>query len=504
MLKTSDELISAVERVRDDRSVRAGSDHRQRLGQIMTPPRVAQLIASLPSAQPNEITLLDPGAGLGSLTAAFVAYQASLPVPPHSIAVTAVEVDHDLTTGLERTLSLCGDFAASRGVRFHAEVIVGDFLTSALGTTTGQLRPGQCFSCILMNPPYGKLRDAAAARRLLLGSGIRVPNWYAAFVAVALPLLAQHGELVAITPRSFCNGPYFKSFRQAVLKTAALRRVHVFDSRSAAFERDDVLQENVIFHLQRGVRQPPSVLLSASSTPEAPITTRAVAYRRIVRPDDPEVFIRLPLDRLGDQAGARMHRFTSSLDDLGLSVSTGPVVDFRVRAALHKESVPGTVPLIYPAHFSGGRIAWPKDSTRKHNAVEATQATQRLLVPNDVYVLVRRFSAKEERRRVVSAVYEPVAAVPQLGIENHLNYYHLAGRGLDLPLAWGLAMYLSSDVVDRYVRLFSGHTQVNATDLRNLPYPSLAELRGLGSGLRSLPPQEEVDRRVARLGKIAA
>lgn len=504
MLKTADELLSAVERIRDVRSVQIDSDHRQRLGQVMTPPRVAQIIASMPSAQPSEITLLDPGAGLGSLTAAFVAYQTSLLAPPRSIAVTAIEVDRDLTMGLEKTLAMCGEFAASRGVRFHAEVIEGDFLTNALGTMTGQLRHGQSFSCILMNPPYGKLRGEAAARRLLLGSGIHVPNWYAAFVAAALPLLAQHGELVAITPRSFCNGAYFKSFRHVVLGTAALRRVHVFGSRSAAFKRDDVLQENVIVHLQRGVRQPASVVLSASSTPDDPIIMRAVAYRRVVRPDDPEMFIRLPLDRSGDEAGARVHRFTSSLDDLGLSVSTGPVVDFRVRAALRKESVPGTVPLLYPTHFDDGRIAWPKDLTRKHNAVEATREIQRLLVPNDVYVLVRRFSAKEERHRVVAAVYEPIAAVTQLGIENHLNYYHLAGRGLDLPLAWGLAMYLNSSVVDRYVRLFSGHTQVNATDLRNLPYPSLADLREIGRDARSLPPQEELDRRIASLGRIAA
>ena len=54
------------------------------------------------------------------------------------------------------------------------------------------------------------------------------------------------------------------------------------------------------------------------------------------------------------------------------------------------------------------------------------------------------------------------------GFENHLNYFHENGEGLPLDLAKGLAAFLNSDAVDQYFRIFSGHTQVNATDLRNL------------------------------------
>lgn len=39
-----------------------------------------------------------------------------------------------------------------------------------------------------------------------------------------------------------------------------------------------------------------------------------------------------------------------------------------------------------------------------------------------------------------------------------------------------LSAYLSCQTVDRYVRRFSGHTQINATDLNSLPIPDADEL----------------------------
>ena len=41
-------------------------------------------------------------------------------------------------------------------------------------------------------------------------------------------------------------------------------------------------------------------------------------------------------------------------------------------------------------------------------------------------------------------------------------------------------VFLNSDLVDRYFRTFNGHTQVNATDLKQMYYPSINDLRELG------------------------
>jgi len=465
------------------------------LAQFMTPAPVARLVASMPSRRRDHIRLLDPGAGLGSLTAAFVARAASQKQPPKSISVAAVEIDSKLARALKQTLDLCADVSLGAGIGFSYEIIHDEFVSSALRLVPRAALHGREFDCVLMNPPYGKLNIDTATYRLLLNSGVRVTNWYAAFVMTALGLLTDGGELVAITPRSFCNGTYFRPFRRALLAATSLRRLHVFESRSAAFRRDKVLQENVIFHVERTTRRPVWVTLSTSATPADRPHVRRVAYERVVAPNDAELFIRIP----GDDRSAATQNLTApstALTELGFQVSTGPIVDFRAREFLRREPDQSTVPLIYPAHLEHGVVLWPKLSSRKHNALLRCEATSKMLVPNERYVLVRRFSAKEERRRVVAAVYEPLPQTACVGFENHLNYFHAHGHGIERDVAWGLALYLNSTVVDRCVREFSGHTQVNATDLRNLPYPPLETLARIGRGLTSMPSQEEIDARL--------
>ena len=64
-----------------------------------------------------------------------------------------------------------------------------------------------------------------------------------------------------------------------------------------------------------------------------------------------------------------------------------------------------------------------------------------------------------------------------------------------MTLAKGLAMFLNSTLVDVYFRQFNGHTQVNATDLRSLRYPTRHQLERLGRLVDDpAANQEELDR----------
>lgn len=479
-------LLERVEFLRGDAARKIDPEKRSELGQFLTPPPIASFMASLFGPFGSKVRVLDAGAGVGSLFAAFTAEACRREKRPSHIQAVAHEVDEKLAAYLGMTLEACRGEAQHAGVKFTGEIVPGDFIKAAAAELEGGLFASHSkptFSHAILNPPYKKLNSDAEGRLTLRRLGIETSNLYTAFLALAVKLLADGGELVAITPRSFCNGPYFKSFRESFLGAVSLRRIHVFESRSAAFSDDDVLQENIIFHAVKGEPQG-NVIISSSMGPEDEmVASREAPFAEIVRPNDPEKFIHVVADELGQHVAERFHELSASLKDLALGVSTGRVVDFRARSFLRSHPGKDTGPLIYPTHFDKGVVRWPK-VTKKPNALVIAPETRALWVPTGTYVLVKRFSSKEEPRRVVAAIFDP-KLVPgeQIGFENHLNVYHRDGEGMPPKLARGLAAFLNSTLVDTYFRQFNGHTQVNATDLRNLKYPSARILEQLGEAV---------------------
>lgn len=495
----TNELVQRADFLRVDATRKLDPSRRTTLGQFLTPAPVARLMASMFKKQREHINLLDAGAGVGVLTAAFIEEISRWENRPSSVSVTAYEIDPLLTEYLTETLAQCRVECEKAGIKFRAEIVCEDFIESAVNQLNATLFTPTAtkFNCSILNPPYRKINSDSRTRQLLRTVDIETSNLYTAFVALASRLLDSDSELVAITPRSFCNGPYFKPFRKTFTEMMSITRIHVFESRQTAFQDDDVLQENIILHAAKESRTGHRrVTISSSTGPtDELMSIREIEYAQLIRPEDPNAFIHIVPDELEHEIAERMKRLSTSLPELGISVSTGRVVDFRAEACLRFEAGPNTVPLIYPSHFDDGYVKWPKKNSRKPNAILNIPESEDLLVPSGVYVLVKRFSSKEERKRVVAAIYDGSRFPSDLvGFENHLNYFHGNGKGLPLALAKGLTAFLNSNLVDSYFRQFNGHTQVNATDLRSLKYPSRSELEAFGLRISDeFPTQHELD-----------
>ncbi|MGL4339519.1 MAG: Eco57I restriction-modification methylase domain-containing protein [Rhodoglobus sp.] len=467
-----------------------------RLGQFFTPVAVAELIASIPLLpQTGTLRVLDPGAGSGILSAALVKRVLS-ESPGVSVELVAVECDSSVLPQLRATLQQCE--STSDG-RVTTQVIEADFILASTGLDCdSRLTAG--FDLVIQNPPYGKLGITSSHRQAMRRAGVDASNLYAAFLALATAALIVGGQLVAITPRSFFNGPYFGTFRGYLLDHLALDRVHVFESRSAVFADTGVLQENVIFSgTLGGVRE--TVTLSTSHGQHDAVTTRSVPYAEVVHPSDPHRFIRLTTDAEDTAIASIMLALPCSLNDLGIEVSTGRVVDFRSRDALHADD-PGSVrcPLIYPGNLRGGVVEWPRSIRKAQFFAAVDPKDEGLMLPEGWYAVVKRFSAKEERRRIVAGLWSPIKHTGPVAFENHLNVFHVKGFGLDEATARGLVVWLNSSLVDRFFRTFSGHTQVNATDLRSLRFPSRGDLQRLGR-VNAPIDQADID---ALIAKVAA
>lgn len=446
------------------------------LGQFMTPLTVARFMAAMfPDSDAQLCTLLDAGAGMGALSCAFLDRWAD----PHGgfafqkVNLVAYEIDEALRGYLAQALSRYAERLALVG-----RISDADFIEAA---AVEHLQSRLRFTHAILNPPYKKINSSSQHRLILRRAGIETVNLYSPFVALSLALMETGGQLVAIVPRSFSNGPYYRPFRQYLLANASIRQIHLFASRNKAFKGDNVLQENVIIRLERGGERQPVVVSNSTDDTFSDLTTHQHRFDPIVFPGDEENFIHVPtsLERTAVELSPGIRY---SLTGIGVQVSTGPVVDFRLKDHIHQQPQPGDVPLLYPGNFTGAEPCWPKEGMKRGNAIARNALTERWLYPSGFYTVVRRFSAKEERRRIVASVVSPCnfRAAAMLGFENHLNVFHERRQGIPEALAHGLAVFLNTTAVDEQFRRFNGHTQVNATDLRLMNYPSRKALIALG------------------------
>lgn len=478
-----------------------GRERQEVLGQFLTPSHVADFMASLFHGLPESVRVIDAGAGAGALIAALVRRACMQGSGVRSIHATTYELDPLILPALRETLAACEALCKGSGITFTTSIHNADFILEMAGKLSGDLFRGAppSFNVAIVNPPYRKIGTNSPERSALRAADLETSNLYTGFVGLLARLVEDGGQLVGITPRSFCNGPYFRPFREYFLKRMKIQRLHVFESRNTAFRGDGVLQENIVFHAVRANAQPPSVIVSSSSGIAGDsITAKTFPFTEIVYPHDPERVIHIPADAGHATATATLSKLPATLDSLGIAVSTGRVVDFRLKDALRQAPAAGTVPLLYPCHFNGGTIHWPKLEGRKPNAILDNETTRPWLVRSGLYLLTKRFTSKEERRRLVACIFEPTEIDAEwIGFENHLNYFHANGKGLEKPLALGLFAYLNSTLLDQHFRCFSGHTQVNATDLRTLPYPDRATLEAMGRALsRTNASQQELDQLV--------
>lgn len=488
-------MLTRAEELRKEVAALTPRAHKSAMGQFMTPTSTASFMAGMFSPFEGDVRLLDPGAGLGALTCATVdRFLQETDGMGYPVQVVAYELDPRLAAHLAPTLAGYRETG-----RVHYEVRGTDFIADGVLRAA---RRRERFTHAILNPPYKKISTSSAYRAALRAIGVETVNLYSGFVAVALSLLESGGELVAIIPRSWCNGPYYRPFREFLLERAALCRLHLFESRDRAFSEDEVLQENVILLLKKDGVQGDVVLSMSKDDTFADLAKRSVPFTEVVKPNDSQRFIRIAVNEAEDPLA--IPSVCHTLAGLGLEISTGPVVDFRLKEHLLSAPTDDTAPLLYASHCTPAGILWPNLDGKKPNAIRVNPDTTRWLMPQDGwYVVTRRFSSKEERRRVVATLVDPhrLGGCGWVGFENHLNVFHQAKRGMPEGIARGLTVFLNSTVVDGHFRRFNGHTQVNATDLRSLLYPSKVALSRLGAWHASLnepPNQNALDREIEK------
>lgn len=451
---------------------------RKILGQFFTSPVVADYMASMLNKPiRKKISVLDAGAGTGVLTAATAVQLLELGCK--AVHAVLYELDSSVITHLNQTMKVIENLYQSRKGEFTFEVRNIDFVLD---------RPDkkEVFDVSVINPPYFKYNVktspyAKAVNDLYSGD----PNIYASFMAIVASSLNEGGQMVAITPRSFTNGLYFKNFRNYLLNITAIQSIHIFKHRDRVFKNDadKVLQENIICKFVKGANY--KTVEVRSSDCDSSLTSATIQnypIELIVDPSNGQRLIRIPESLTEASLLKQAEQLKSTFTDSGYFISTGPVVEHRTRNFIvSPDSQSNTVPLYRPHNITPYEALWTGEN-KKDVRFELLEQHEKHTLDNKNYVLLKRFSSKDEKRRLVAGVYfaKYFRDLEFIGFGNKVNYIGVKSGELTKNEAFGLCAIFNGSFFDRYFRCISGNTQVNATEIRVMRFPTRDQVKEIG------------------------
>lgn len=459
---------------------------RKPLGQFFTSSIISNYMASLlEKPKSNTVRILDAGAGVGVLTASTALR--CLDFGHKTVHAVLYELDAGVVPKLEQTLKIIQrTFSQQRG-SFSFEIRCEDFILAR----PDQNESIQAFDISVINPPYFKysVKDshyAKAVADLYHGD----PNIYASFLAVVMACMKEAGQMVTITPRSFTNGLYFKGFRSYLLTESALNLIHIFKHRDKVFKNNNtrVLQENIICCFIKGQDQK-SVLVRSSDCDFSINNADEEEYpsELIIDSSSDQRIIRIP--ESADEASIlrQAETFPTTFKGAGYFISTGRVVEHRAREYItEKTGAPNSVPLYRPHNVTLLTASWKGDH-KKEVSFMLYKGHERHTMENGTFVLLKRFSSKDEKRRLTSGVHLTSAYDCEvIGFGNKINYIGLSGGKLTTAEAYGLAAIFNSSFMEKYFRCISGSTQVNATEIRIMKFPTRKQVQEIGKQVQDI------------------
>lgn len=472
-------MLEAVAKKTNEYIDQMPKKERKQYGQFFTSLATARFMANMYDFNnlPEEVKLLDAGAGSGILSCALLE-RLEQEETVASIKLVCYENDEKILALLKENLAYCQQ-QSKKEVSFEIRE-ENYILAESIDFNFANAR-AEKYDFVIGNPPYMKIGKKAEEALALSAVCHGAPNLYFLFATLGLFNLRQNAEMVYIIPRSWTSGAYFKSFREYFLSEGRLEQVHLFGSRDKVFDKESVLQETMIIKVRKTQQTPAMIKMTSSISGNdfSSLQQLAVPYDVVVNGEN--LYVYLPTNEYEVKVLETMQQWHNTLPSLGMKMKTGLTVDFRNYALLTDEAKEGAVPIFYPQHLKNGRVEFPVQREKEYIVTDRAG----LLQNNENYLFVKRFTAKEERRRLQSAIYlaKNFADYVKISTQNKLNFIDGVSIELSECLVYGLYVLFNSTLYDVYYRILNGSTQVNSTEINAMPVPSLGIIQSMGRKL---------------------
>lgn len=465
--------------------------HKKDNGQFLTSKVIAKFISDLAEPKSDSISILDPGCGTGILCCSLIENL----VAKRQIAnidLTVYETDPNIIESTNKVLIFLKNWLSQKNIKIDIKVEQSDFILSNAEAFSHrslfETLDVPKYDYIISNPPYFKISKsdprALAAAELVYGQ----PNIYSLFMGLSAKLLTSDGELIFITPRSFAAGNYFRAFRTSFFQDVSISNIHIFESRNKMFRDDNVLQENIIIRATKQDNPTIKISTSYSGVDITDCYARVYKTNEILDRSSNNKILFIPSNPDEDQTIKIFKQWTNSLIDYNIQISTGPVVAFRHKDYLisdYDENLQ-LAPLIWLHNVKKMEFIFPLKKGSKASYIIDSPDTRKVLLKNKNYILIRRFSAKDDISRLVCSPYfSSNTAFDKIAVENHVNYIYRPNGDLSVEEIWGVSALFNSRLFDTYFRTFNGNTQVGASELKQIKMPPLNTIKRIGKEVKN-------------------
>ncbi|MDA3905349.1 MAG: Eco57I restriction-modification methylase domain-containing protein [Bacteroidales bacterium] len=484
-----------------DYSILSTEKHKKDSGQYFTSKLIADFMGNLAKPKSDRISILDPGCGTAILSCSLIEKLIDK-AQITTIELVLYETDPKIITETKKVISFLKNWLNDKGIILNINIVQDDFiLSNAEGFAQNNLFGTSLFKkydYIISNPPYFKLSKsdsrAQVAKELVYGQ----PNIYSLFMGLSAKLLNADGELIFITPRSFAAGNYFKAFRKSFFKDVNISDIHIFESRNKMFKNDNVLQENIIIRATKEMNS--KVRISVSESEKELNAPKFTIFKteELIDIHSKEKILFIPSNHKEAETINIFRKWTNSLNDYNIEISTGPVVAFRSKDFLVSDYSTDfqLAPLVWLHNVKEMEFIFPLKKGTKPSYIIDSEESRKVLLKNKNYVLIRRFSSKDDKNRLVCSPYFSSSTNSErIGIENHLNYVYRPNGELSELEIWGISALFSSSLFDTFFRTFNGNTQVGASELKQIKMPPLEDITLIGEMIKNAinPRREEID-----------
>ena len=454
-------------------------ENRKKYGQFFTSMETARFMAGLYeiNKKKEKVSVLDAGAGTGILSCAFIERLETMGFIKE-ISLTCYENDVNVLPLLKHNLEYCRQ-KSKKAIKLN--IIEDNYILSQqldFNHMIGGNDEPEKYDFVIGNPPYMKISKDAPEAAAMPSVCHGAPNLYFIFAAMSLFNLREGGEMVYIIPRSWTSGAYFAHFRKYLLANGKLEHIHLFVSRNKVFEKENVLQETIIIKVKKTDEKPENITITSSKSNSDfdEITCLIAPYGLVV--SDSDNYIYLVTDESEVEVLKKIRKFDKTLPQIGVKMKTGLTVDFRNSEVLRDEEEVGAIPLFYSQHIKQGKVEFPIHKEHEYVVTEKSG----LIQDNRNYLFVKRFTAKEEPRRLQCGVYL-ASRFPQytkISTQNKINFVDGILTEMSECLVYGLYVLFNSTLYDKYYRILNGSTQVNSTEVNTMPVPDLETIQEMG------------------------